>query len=296
MSGTLQASRVDTTSGVREVAEFVGTGDAAIFSFTHLPADAPKAGVVICSPVYAEFIRNYRREVLIGRKLAERGIAVQRFHYRGQGNSGGDESDTSFESMVEDATAAHDHLRSVADARRIGFFGSRFGALIAASVASSDPRSPVAFWDPVVEAPGYFRDIYRARQMQALKGGATADGSGTLADELAATGSAPVLGYTITQRLFETSQDRSLEDALGADPRQVLILQMGRDARSEKQMAPLIERWRAAGHAVDEHVGARREAWWFTSGAAASKEDVTEAVDATVGWMARALAHEVRSI
>ena len=66
---------------------YLGPEGARIITVTHRPAGPVRGAVVIASPIQSEYLKNNRREVLIGRELAERGIAVRRFHYRGMGLS-----------------------------------------------------------------------------------------------------------------------------------------------------------------------------------------------------------------
>jgi len=85
------ATRLDAGGSIEE-ASFIGPEGRAMFAFLHLPDGAPVlGGLVVCSPMDAETLRHYRKEVLLGRMLAPRGVAVLRFHYRGAGNSDGDE-------------------------------------------------------------------------------------------------------------------------------------------------------------------------------------------------------------
>src|SRR5579864_3975497 len=77
----------DESTGCRQRVGFVGAAGQRLFATLHLPAGTPSSGVVICSPLFVEAERNYRREVLLGRCLAEHGVACVRFHYRGTGNS-----------------------------------------------------------------------------------------------------------------------------------------------------------------------------------------------------------------
>jgi alpha/beta superfamily hydrolase len=282
---TQGAFRLDTSSGIREIAEYVGDdGRSARFVFMHLPRGKAKTGVVICSSVHAEFTRNYRREVLIGRSLAASGIAVLRFHYRGQGNSEGENADTTFDSMVEDAVWARARLLATTDMERCVFFGTRFGGLIAASVASAD-NSPVVLWDPVVAVRDYFRDIFRAARVQAMRGGNDAAFSRDLEEELRAMGSVGVLGHTIGKGLYETSRRCSLDALLGPWKRKMLLLRMGRDPRNDSALDSVIGRWRTAGFEIDEFRLARREPWWFSAGEATALEAAERPRQVTVDWI-----------
>ncbi len=56
--------RIDA-SGAREDVGYIGTGDAAMFRSTHLPSTRVLGGVVICSPLFEDFRRNYRSEVIL---------------------------------------------------------------------------------------------------------------------------------------------------------------------------------------------------------------------------------------
>src|SRR5207253_10522741 len=120
------------------------------------------AGVVICSSICNDFLHNYRREVELARELAANGIAVARFHYRGLGNSDGDEAAVTFDSMVDDAREATAHLRALTGVSKVSFLGSRFGAPIAAALASGEVGAPLVLVDPTVEASKFFREAWRA--------------------------------------------------------------------------------------------------------------------------------------
>jgi hypothetical protein len=278
---------LEPTTGGREIAEFFSVGGGRMFAFTHLPSKPAKAAVVICSPVYAEFINNYRREVLLGRRLAELGFAVQRFHYRGQGNSE-DETNMTFDSMMEDAEAAGERVRAVTGNLKMAFFGTRFGGLVAAANAARD-GSPLAVWDPVLDASEYFREVFRARRIQSLRSGDRA--SARVADMhelLERDGSIPVLGYEITRGLYETSRHRTLERELGSSPKQALVVSLGTSPRASKTLTDLVRGWRANGCEVENQTLGQRESWWFTSDTTPVRA-LNRASDLTVDWLARAL-------
>ncbi|MGQ0669868.1 MAG: alpha/beta hydrolase, partial [Actinomycetota bacterium] len=146
----VQASWVETSTGIRETASFFGSASERLFGVMHTPPAAPSGGVVVCSPLYAEFARNYRREVLLGRALAERGIAVQRFHYRGSGHSDGQPGAMTFASMLGDAAVAAERLVGETGVRRVAFVATRWAALVAAAAAARYD-SPLSLWQPSVD-------------------------------------------------------------------------------------------------------------------------------------------------
>lgn len=283
-----QASRTDPTSGIREIAEYFGH-EERMFGFTHLPREDARAGVVVCSPLYAEFNRNYRREVIIGRHLASMGVAVQRFHYRGHGNSDGRIREATYDAMRADALAAANMLIERAGTDRLAFFGTRFGALLAASTSAAFPGAPLALWDPVFDGQQYLRDIARAQRIQALGANRGKSPAPGLLEELEKAGAIHVLGYTITHALYASSSDHNLIDELGSSGRRILIVRLGSDPRLDRRTSEAIAGWRAADFEVDHRSMGAQEAWWFTAGALVVKEALTEPVDVTVEWLFRTL-------
>lgn len=297
MTLTHRATRVDGDVGIREIAEFFGPDRLRMFGFTHLPLSSATGGVVVCSPLYAEFIRNYRREVLLGRLLASQGVAVQRFHYRGEGNSDGDPGDLNFENMLDDALAAAERLVESAGVARLAFFGTRWGGLVAAAAARRFDVAPLALWDPVVDPSQYLADIFRARRLQALKEGSRdLQSAAGLMEQLNRDGAIHILGYSVSHSLYESGRGRSLEREVGSSPRPLLIVQLGRDPRLHRGLTDLVTRWQESGFDVESPSIGRQEAWWFTAGALVNREALTQPVDVTVNWLIRTLserrAHE----
>ena len=285
------ATRVDPKTGVREIAEFFGSGAERLFGFIHLPPDQAEGVLVVCSPLYAEFTRNYRREVLIGRQLAGRGIAVQRFHYRGTGNSDGDPDALMIDSMIEDAALSAQQVIGVAGVKRVAFFGTRMGALVAAAVAREFEGSPLALWDPVVDASDYFREIFRAHRLHALRRGEPNQEPGDgIIQKLETAGRVDVLGYTITHGLYASARDRSLQQEAGDSSRPVLVMELGADRARQRVLEPLIAKWRRSGFTIDRRAVRQREPWWFTSGALVADETLAAPVDETASWVQTALA------
>lgn len=287
-------SHVDTDLGVEETYGFVGESPLRTFRVLHAPLAAPVGGLVVCCPYQAELPANYRREVLLARSLAAKGIAVERFHYRGAGQSDGDVSDLTFDSMLEDARAAASRLRGEVDERVIAFMGTRLGGVVAAAAASDFPGAPLALWEPVADPAGYFREIFRGQLIARAKGAATPTTTSRTLEALLEDGAVDVLGYTIARVNYESALAHRLVNEVGSHPRPILLLQMGGRKGLRRAYAELADRWRSEGSQVLAQQTTQGTAWWFGGGRRPDLEErsapASEVVDVTVEWIARALA------
>lgn len=250
-----------------EILEFVDTGEGAIATCTNVPTGGDVlGGVVICSSLYNEFLKNYRREVMLARALAMRGIAVQRLHYRGTGHSDGAPTDTTLDTMQHDVRVAAARLAELTGTDHLAFVGTRFGGLVAAGASSGSV--PLALLEPVVDADRFFREGLRTILFAGVVRKRTApDGArpttvDDLVAELTAAGQIDVLGYTIGLRLFDGARGATLLDLMGTGSRPVMLVQLGTgELRPELQRAldGLVE----LGCGVTTELAGTREAWWF---------------------------------
>jgi hypothetical protein len=289
---------VDEVSRTSARAAFFGSAffgsSSRLFGCLHAPLSAPTAGVIICPPLCAEAARNYRREVLLARTLAARGIAVLRFHYRGSGNSDGESWELSLATMIEDTVAATDHLRELTGLTSLSFLGTRLGSAVAATVAARFDSAPLALWDPAVDPDAYFREVFRAKMMSNLKRGGTGGvGVPALVQELEHRGYVDVCGYPITWELYRTSQQHPVQEALGTVPRPILIVEMNGRDRSSKHVMALVETWQRTGFSVETHVVAPAEPWWFGAAGRNGRADAAvtgeQVVSATADFLGRRL-------
>ena len=257
------ATRLDPETGVVEEAAFFGRESEMLFGVTHLPPGEVLGGVLICSPLHAEFLRHYRNEVLVARKLASRGLAVHRFHYRGAGQSDGGDSELTFESMVEDTVAAGDRLRERIDGRPLSLLGTRWGGLIAGSAVSRLDPVALALWEPVTDPAAYFQEGFRALLLHRLKEGRPKENDTPLPqDQLRRTGSVDVLGYSIERSLYESALPHRLEAEIrGALP--VFLLQLSRGSALRKPLAAIESELESRGCQVTTHLIREQVAWWF---------------------------------
>lgn len=292
-------TRLDEAGRYREVLEYVGTADGNVASCMNIPDGDIVGGVVICSSLYNEFLKNYRREVMLARALAARGIAVQRLHYRGTGHSDGMPTDTTLASMGEDAIAARARLREVAGTENVAYVGTRFGSLVAAGASGAD-GAPLALLEPVVEAERFFREGLRTILFSSVvsKGAGARTGQpttvGTLVADLTEAGEIDVLGYTIGLDLYRSAAGVTLLTAMGPRPRPVLLAQLGAD-ELRPELVRAVEALAQLGCEVATCTTGTREAWWFAEeeeeapgeleNRAHGLEDEDPVVDAIGTWL-----------
>jgi alpha/beta superfamily hydrolase len=259
-----QAIRSDP-SGTRELFEFFGPGRQRLAGITYLPSDQVLTGVVMCPSIAADFAANYRWEVNQARHLCARGIAVQRFHYRGTGHSDGEPSDTTFATMCEDAVAASEHLQEVAAIEAMVVAGTRVGALVAAGVANRIGARTIVLIEPVVDSTRFFREGSRARLVHAVKDQRQGRVRTTneLLDEVNESGFVDLLGHSVHRALFASMSDLRLVDELPPGPNRLLLVQFGSVDQPRSEYQTLISAATIRDWVCDVVYSPTAEAWWF---------------------------------
>lgn len=267
-------SFTNVDEGFRQDVEFTPDG---VFSVTVFPLGEVVAGTLMCGSLFEDMRRNYRREVLLSRRLARAGVVAQRFHYRGSGNSVGEPADMQWEHVLDDTRAALERLRThVGASRPIGYFGSAFGALVALALGAGHREIPIALWEPVRDVDTYSKDLRRNELISNL-----ADKSG--ADRLAGLAPSDSVPPEIAGRGTELSAAALAAPGLGP----LLISRRGRDGQKAATAvdAELVK------HAVSSTVRTYTDEapWWsgaqVTVRSAGSKWRL---LDDTVTWVQRA--------
>jgi hypothetical protein len=290
-SRTGYGSRIDPRTGITEVAEFFGPNSQRSFGVRHLPAGEPVGGLVICSPLQAEHVRNYRREVFLGRALAAKGVTVQRFHYRGFGHSDGHPEEATLHGMKADALAAAHLLAREHKMGRIAFLGTRWGSLVAAAAVKEVEGAPLILWEPLTDPRRYFREVLRARLFQDLKEGTQGSGSvDALLRELQETGVVDVLGFAIGRQLYNDAAQWRIDRAVGTKPHSVLLIQVDRGSSLRRDHSILVSALKACGCTIETRIVERQEPWWFGGGGIAfrTEEETGKAgplVTHTLNWL-----------
>lgn len=247
-------TRIEFRDGTSEIVGFFDD----LFGVTHLPAGDVTGRALICSPIYSEFLKNNRREVMLGRELAHRGYAVQRFHYRGTGNSFGSDAELSVETMGKDAAVALARLEALAGPGPIDVVSTRLASLAAGAVTRADSR--VVLWEPVPDGKRYFRELTRAVLILAVKNGSGRTAQ-DLEHDLETKGSFDVAGFSIAKSLRDSAVTATTSVPAGTAP--ALIVQLGRTPEPRKDIAAVAASAEAGGRAATiEHLDFE-EAWWF---------------------------------
>lgn len=272
---------------VRDIVGFMG--DPPIFGAIHVPDQAHR-GLIICSPVYAEFMQNYGREVRLARRLANAGVAVARFHYRGTGDSAGDAAAVTIDSMVADALEVVEHLRRASGVAGVDVLGTRLGGQVAAAVAAQLDDARLVIWEPIPNVKRYFDEVLRARRMVGViaQDDATS-GSVAMLAELEQTGRLDVVGYLVHKALFDSAHAHEM--TLG-DVDDVLLVQASRSDKVKAAIRQMADGVTDAGGGASIVIVPPGEGWWIHDYDEALPPDHGRDIegrllDATVTWLER---------
>ena len=278
---------VDPVTQSREEASFIGAGATELFCVLHRTPSTPRCGVVICPSILTEEHKIYATQVLAARAFAAAGCAVVRFHYRGTGDSGGVFGETTLDTMLEDVTTAIAYLRGQAGVQSLAFCGGRWGGLVAGLAARTFSGAPLILWEPALDGHGYFSDIFRASQLSALAGGASALTVAQAVERLRTGGILDTLGYPIHKELYESAAGRNLVQLAAAGPRPILLVQVSRHRGLKPEFSRLQDAFTANGSSVETVLIEGEGAWSFVDSPMPSPGAI---IEASLAWLTRTVA------
>jgi alpha/beta superfamily hydrolase len=281
--------RVDQEAGIVEEAEFFGSGADRLFGMRYLPASgSPMAGVVMCGPILAQFRAHYRNGTLLARALATRGVAVQRFHYRGMGNSDGEVANLDLSTMQEDAAAAGARLTEQIGSIPIAYLGVNVGAYPAA--VASRPGHMLILDSPPPNGRHYFRNAVRAHAVYAMqresKENLTTE---ALLDQLrGGSRDVALLGCRLSLGLYETVVAASLVEEVGDSARPILMIGLG----EAESLRPEGERMRSElaekGFPVEVAVRDKIDPFWYVENSAPEDQpEIPATAERITDWVQR---------
>lgn len=189
---------------------------------------------VFCHPFAEEKLWAHRVFVTFARELAARGHSVLRFDYMGNGDSGGEFSESSAKTALDDIASALDWIKDRVHAQRVGLLGLRLGATFASRVA--DARTDIdtlVLWAPIVDAGRYVQEQLRINlttQMAVFK--QIRSDREALVASLRAGQTVSIDGYELALPMFEQLTTLRLTDGARQFAGRCLIVQIERSDKA----------------------------------------------------------------
>ena len=140
---------------------YFGSTSQRLFGCYQEPAEGSRGvGVVLCQPLWREYIRAHRAFRQLAVRLSDRGFAVLRFDYYGCGDSEGDDDEGNLRGWTDDVSTAIDRLKRMSGVSRVDLAGLRMGANL--SMFAAQERGDVGrtvMWEPIVSGREYVDEM-----------------------------------------------------------------------------------------------------------------------------------------
>jgi uncharacterized protein len=251
---------------------FFLNGSYRLFGILHEPVGTPSgAGWVFCHPFAEEKLWAQRVYVSFARMLAARGAWVLRFDAMGNGDSEGQFSEASAETMLSDIGCAINMLeRSCGKALNVGLLGLRFGASLAALAAERYPNvDKLVLWEPVVDGGKYMQDLLRVNlTTQTAIYKEIRHKREDLVRMMREGSTVNVDGYEIAYPCYEEASALKLNEGVKQFTGPCLIVQVGRDGQTIRpELKVLQETYSSADirAAVEEPFWKEIKQWYRTA-------------------------------
>jgi exosortase A-associated hydrolase 2 len=236
--------------GAAPVHPFYLSGPAGpLFAIYHLPnPDADRGDGLVYVPPFAEEMNRCRRmAALQARALAASGVGVLLLDLHGTGDSGGDFRDARWCTWLRDVETGADWLQRQGRSR-VGAWGLRLGALLAAELASRGGRfDRLLLWQPVVSGEAMMTQFLRVRIAAALGDAGTRETTKLLREKLRSGDSIEVAGYELHAELWaaiDTARLDRLPPTTTAVDWVELVPEQGRSTAGSERVT---KKWREAG-------------------------------------------------
>ena len=131
-----------------------------------------RSALLMCPPSPQESQRVWWLYGSIGGRFAQMGCPGLRFDYAGTGDSFGDSDEFGPRRCQQDIAHAAHALLHMTGARKLIFFGTRFGALLLATIPKAllpDVRIEFIFLDPILDGSAYIQEM-QVRQQRRVDG------------------------------------------------------------------------------------------------------------------------------
>jgi exosortase A-associated hydrolase 2 len=172
-------------------------------------------GLVYLPPFAEEMNRARRMAALQARRLAALGIDVLLLDAFGTGDSAGDFGEASWETWRQDVKLAMAWLRARSGGK-VGLWGLRLGALLAADVAAEDPDAAarLLLWQPVLSGDRHLTQFLRLHLAANMGRGPERESTKELRARLASGEALEIAGYQLSSSLAQVMSGLKLQDFL----------------------------------------------------------------------------------
>jgi len=139
---------------------FFGNTKTPLYGVYHPPLLNKVGGsaVLLCYPVFQEYIRSHRAFCQLASQLAKMGNHVFRFDYSSTGDSFGDTDEANYDQWQDDIALAADELRELSGISNVSIVGLRFGATLACTSKLKRIKKMV-LWDPIISGCSYLKTL-----------------------------------------------------------------------------------------------------------------------------------------
>lgn len=139
---------------------YFGDRHRQLYGAYDAPVQPSSRAVVICQPWGPEGLSGHQSLRRLARVLADNDVHAMRFDYYGTGDSAGNGSDTTLESMLADLDYAVEECADLSQLEQVWLVGVRLGGTLAAQYApTAGAVSGVVLWDPIVDGPAYLDQL-----------------------------------------------------------------------------------------------------------------------------------------
>lgn len=219
-----------------ETPMFFENGSYRLFGILHEPTAAPSGwGWVLCHPFAEEKLWAQRVYVSFARMLAARGAWVLRFDAMGNGDSEGQFSESSVETMLSDISCAIGLLEQSGGASlRVGLLGLRLGATMAALAAEQHPNvGKLVLWEPIVDGGKYMQELLRVNlTTQTAVYKEIRHNREALVRMMREGSTVNIDGYEVAYPYYEQASAVKLNEGTKRFTGPCLIVQVGRDGQT----------------------------------------------------------------
>ena len=191
---------------------FPGSKNRALLGFLHQPVTRCRfTAIIFCHPFAEEKNISHAVVVKTSRALARLGYPVLRFDMSGCGDSEGELDEVTIEDWLQDLQVASEYIKNQLHVTTHALWGLRLGAGL--SLMHAAKRTDISFiiqWLPVIDFGLYIKQFLRSQYgTDIIKRKNEVSSVSGLVEKIREQGKIAVIGYPVTDNLYESFSDVS---------------------------------------------------------------------------------------